>query len=192
MDTETSESSEYSCDSDSEQYNDIRNRPKTTMSLTEGNHTPVVSISESDIAKIALTVKQFIMEEVRSIVDDKQKPILEEIKVIKEKQEIIDNKYGEEIKDLKLQINTLKRRNDELEQHSRKQCIRFSGVPFTEKENTDEKVIDIAKKLSVDILPSDISVSHRTGRSSPRQIIVRIPNHNIKKKNTDVNKTHQT
>jgi len=86
------------------------------------------------------------MEEVRFIVDDKQKPILDEIKVIKEKQEIIENKYGEEIKDLKLQINTLKRRNDELEQHSRKQCIRFSGVPFTEKENTDEKVLDIAKK----------------------------------------------
>lgn len=116
------------------------------MSLTEGNHTPVVSISESDIAKIALTVKQLIMEEVRSIVDDKQKSILDEIRVIKEKQEIIENKYGEEIKDLKLQINTLKRRNDELEQHSRKQCIRFSGVSFTEKENTDEKVIDIAKK----------------------------------------------
>ena len=64
--------------------------------------------------------------------------------------------------------------------HSRKQCVRFSGVPFTPDENTDTKIFGIASELGVTIQPSDIMISHRTGKNNPRQIIARIPNHSLK------------
>ena len=53
------------------------------------NMREIVNISENDIAKIALAVKQMIISEVNSIVEEKQKPIWDEIKLIKEKQDVL-------------------------------------------------------------------------------------------------------
>lgn len=53
------------------------------------NMSETVNISENDIAKIALAVKQMIISEVNSIVEEKQKPIWDEIKLIKEKQDVL-------------------------------------------------------------------------------------------------------
>lgn len=145
------------------------------------NMSETVNISENDIAKIALAVKQMIISEVNSIVEEKQKPIWDEIKQIKEKQDVLEFQKNEEIKQLKFELDYLTTRNDELEQHSRKQCIRFSGVRAFSSENTDQIVLDIVNKLCVYMQASDLLVSHRTGRNKPRQIIARIPNHNLKK-----------
>jgi hypothetical protein len=37
---------------------------------------------------------------------------------------------------------------DDLEQHSRKSCVKISGVPESVGENTADIVCDIAKKLT--------------------------------------------
>ena len=66
---------------------------------------------------------------------------------------------------------------DDAEQYSRRNCLRISGVPETEGENTDELVLDIASsRLRVNISLSDIDRSHRTGKpdiNKTRSIIVK-------------------
>ncbi|VDH89918.1 Hypothetical predicted protein [Mytilus galloprovincialis] len=88
------------------------------------------------------------------------------------------------------QLNELHVKNTKLQekltiskQHSRKGLLRLSGVPFSRGENTTEKVIDIVKRIGVNIKVDDISVSHRTGKfkeNKTRQIIARFPKHDLK------------
>ena len=52
---------------------------------------------------------------------------------------------------------------DDLEQYSRRSCIRISGIDEVTDENTDEIVLQLAKRLDVELNPSDIDRSHRVG-----------------------------
>ncbi|VDI29531.1 Hypothetical predicted protein [Mytilus galloprovincialis] len=151
-----------------------------TDSMAATNQQPIVSISDSDIAKIGIAVKQILTDDFKSLIEEKQKTILFELAQIKQKQTELEFSYGEDVKNFKNQIDYLKIKCDELEQHSRKQCVRLSGVPYTLGENTDTKIIEITNKLGVDMQPNDITISHRTAK--PRQIIARIPNQRLKKK----------
>jgi hypothetical protein len=147
-----------------------------------GPQFPTVSINEDDIAKIAIAVKQMLVHEFNNIIDEKQKPIIDEIAKLKQDFSNLELNHERDVRHCKNEIHHLKDKCDELEMHSRKQCVRFSGVPFTPDENTDTKIIEIASDLGVTIQPSDIMISHRTGKNNPRQIIARIQNHSLKKK----------
>jgi hypothetical protein len=92
--------------------------------VSGGPQLPTVSISEDDIAKIAIAVKQMFVHEFNNIIDEKQKPIIDEIAKLKQDFSIL-------VRQCKNEIHHLKDKCDELEMHSRKQCVRFSGVPFT-------------------------------------------------------------
>ncbi len=81
-----------------------------------------------------------------------------------------------------MEVSYQRDRCEELEQHTRKQCFRITGVPLSPTENTDKKIIEIAKEIGITMNPNDIMISHRTGRNNPRQIFARIPNHNLKKR----------
>ena len=54
-------------------------------------------------------------------------------------------------------------RNDDLEQYSRRPCLRVSGIPETQGEDTTEIVLDLAKRCGAKIGVDDIDVSHRVG-----------------------------
>lgn len=76
---------------------------------------------------------------------------------------------------------------DRLEQYSRRDSIRISGVPEERQENTNEKVIKVVSDLGLSIQPSDISVSHRLGPYNgnsnnvrPRPIIAKFVRRDIK------------
>ena len=147
-----------------------------------GPQFPTVNINEDDIAKIAIAVKQLLVHEFNNIIDEKQKPIIDEIAKLKQDFSNLELNHERDVRHCKNEIHHLKDKCDELEMHSRKQCVRFSGVPITPDENTDTKIIEMASELGVTIQPSDIMISHRTGKNNPRQIIARIPNHSLKKK----------
>ena len=78
----------------------------------------------------------------------------------------------------------LERQINDLEQYSRRNCVRVFGVPEHEKENTDELVRDIATKhLGVNLQLDHIDRSHRVRRRvdpsgaqprKPRAIIVKL------------------
>ena len=64
---------------------------------------------------------------------------------------------------------------DALEQYSRRDNVKIFGVPEAAQsvsEDTNQVVIDLGKKIGVDIAPQDISVSHRVrgGGDGPRQL----------------------
>ena len=60
---------------------------------------------------------------------------------------------------------------DDLEQYSRRSCLRIGGYKERDNENTDEIVLKIAKGLKADVKIEDLDRSHRVGR--PRE-----PHHN--------------
>ncbi|XP_072179222.1 uncharacterized protein [Diadema setosum] len=78
-------------------------------------------------------------------------------------------------------IDTLVQAQWDMEQYSRRNCIRIFGVREREGESTDDILCDISKKdLGLAINPEkDIDRSHRTGRkkadtAAPRPIIVKL------------------
>ncbi|KAK3753059.1 hypothetical protein QZH41_005504 [Actinostola sp. cb2023] len=75
-------------------------------------------------------------------------------------------------------------KQDDIEQYSRRNSIRISGITENKDENTDELVMKtIKEKLNIDITTNDLDRSHRVGLrkpGKPRQIIVKLVRHNKK------------
>ena len=72
---------------------------------------------------------------------------------------------------------------DQQEQYSRRDCIIVRGVPYKTGEDTTSIMCRIAYSIGVNLVPSDISTSHRTGRQtgrSPRPIICKFTRHDTK------------
>ncbi|KAK3082848.1 hypothetical protein FSP39_007026 [Pinctada imbricata] len=119
-------------------------------------------ISDTDILRIAVTVKSIMAAEIQSIVSNLVGCI---------------DTLAEENKKLKAEV-------DDLEMYSRRNCVRIFGVDEG-KSDTDAVVIDIASKLDVNLERKDLVVSHRVGRSvngKPRAIIARITNYQARHK----------
>ena len=102
-------------------------------------------------------------------------------------------KYKEEmatlrssVQDLSRQLKMMQRLCDDQEQYSRRQCLRFHGIPEEQNENTDQLVIDVARRhLGITLDPMHIDRSHRlTPRSwnreskKPRPIIIKFCRYN--------------
>ena len=92
----------------------------------------------------------------------------------------------DENKQLKVDIGTLQKENDSLEQYSRRDSLRIhNDWPEYPREDTDAKVIEMTKThMNMDIRPEDISRSHRVGpnKGTPRPIIVKFVSHRTKSK----------
>ena len=74
------------------------------------------------------------------------------------------------------QIAVLERRVDDLEQYSRRQCLRIFGVEEKEGEDTDKIVMEVAEKVGATVVIEDIDRSHRVGvkrNDRPRPVIVK-------------------
>ncbi|XP_069109209.1 uncharacterized protein [Argopecten irradians] len=91
----------------------------------------------------------------------------------------IPNTVKDATKPLLEQLSHLTRRVDDLEQYSRRTCLKVAGIPEQSGENTDDLLINLFKdKLNIPLSYQDISRSHRVDsfrRSSnrPRDIIIR-------------------
>ena len=124
----------------------IQIKVKTEVFVPETNMStpPTVNISPENILEIAKTVKTLIINDLNTIVEEKQKPILEEISALKTKNQDLERKLNDIVyntererisyepnEELKKEIKFLKVKCDDLEQHSRKQLVRITGVPYT-------------------------------------------------------------
>lgn len=81
----------------------------------------------------------------------------------------------------------LANKHDDLEQYTRRQNIRISGIQENEGEKTDDLVTDFAKKaLNIDLTDAKIDLSHRVGKRQTnkpcRDIIVRFVSYKSKQK----------
>lgn len=80
---------------------------------------------------------------------------------------------------LRQRIQQLEESVDNAEQYSRRNCLRVTGVPECENENTDDLILNLARSIDVELTVQDIDRSHRLGRPTngasprPRDIIVK-------------------
>lgn len=132
-----------------------------------------------------MKVKAIMMEEIETLVKLK---VNEATAQLKQDVDFLKDENSKLKDDLKKLENTCKSNIDDLEQYSRRSCVRISGIKEEEGENTNDLVLDLARRVSADIRPEDLDRSHRVGRPRevsqnanavprPREIIVKLTNY---------------
>ena len=169
-------------------------------SLTLGGDSPVFTLSEGQLEKIAGymyttfqpeitkvakdTFQGQISELVTTIVNGVIQGLNKKLEKLEQNNTDLQNeniKIKKENSELQKRVKTLELAVDAGEQYSRRNCLRISGKKEVTGENTDDIVLDIAEALGVNIDVSDIDRSHRLGkpgttaepRTKPRDIIVK-------------------
>ncbi|XP_052130284.1 uncharacterized protein LOC127751197 [Frankliniella occidentalis] len=85
---------------------------------------------------------------------------------------------------IKLLESSVHNKCDELEQYGRRNNIRIFGVPEANSENTDDLVIDVARKINVTLEKWNIDRSHRVGKAGgdrPRPILVKFTSYGARR-----------
>lgn len=157
------------------------------MLPTAQSQTSVMSnvLSDNDVLRVAMKVKAIMVEEIETLVKLK---VNEATALLKQDVDFLKEENSKLKDDIKKLENTCKSNIDDLEQYSRRSCVRISGIKEEEGENTDELVLDLARRVSADIRPEDLDRSHRVGRPRevsqnantlprPREIIVKLTNY---------------
>ena len=93
-----------------------------------------------------------------------------------------------QISGLQKELGESQRHVEEQEQYSRRNCLRFLGIPEQDREDTDKLVIELVNdKLGVPMQAVDIDRSHRVTpkpgsepRKGPRPIIVKFTRYNVR------------
>ena len=152
-------------------------------SLTLGGDSPVFTLSEDQLEKIAGymyttfqpqitqvakdTFQGQISELVTAIVNGVIQGLNKKLEKLEQKNTELQNenmKINKENSELQKRVKTLELAVDAGEQYSRRNCLRISGKKEVIGENTDDIVLDIAEALGVNIDISDIDRSHRLGK----------------------------
>ena len=135
------------------------------------------AISDSDVMRIAASVKSLLHDEITKIV---------KLKVQQETHHLNSRiaDLQKENAELKSTVSGLTTKMDELEQYSRRSCVRISGVKEEKDENVNVVVGRLIDRLNLDVKPDDIDRLHRVGRTDrvtadgrptgPRDIIVKL------------------
>ena len=137
---------------------------------------PPPKLSDEEIVRIAQQMKNIIREDIDKLVEERVASAVEPLK-----KEISELKST--ICSLQSDIKSVISKNDELEQYSRRACLRISGIKESENENVTDLVFDLADRIGADIRPADIDRAHRVGRmrdtndaNHGREIIVKFNN----------------
>ena len=112
--------------------------------LPHGAMSPGCPLSDQDILKIGAVLKQLVIEDVKKLVTVQVESATQTLKTeLKSVQDRCTN--------LEKEVSALKVKNDDIEQYSRRMCLRIAGIKERENEN-------------VNINGDDIDRAHRVGR----------------------------
>lgn len=140
------------------------------------------SLTDSDVLGVAMKVKDIMRGEIETLVN---------IKVNEATAHMKNDIKSLQDENAKLKSSILKLENrcnnnlDDLEQYGRRMNVRIADIDEAENEDTDQVVMDFAKKINVNIRPEDIDRSHRVkrrerepseGDTRPLEIIVKFTN----------------
>lgn len=119
-----------------------------------------VGLSESDVLRVAAQVKLSLNDEIERLIKER---VERETSYLKN----IISTLQEDNQKLKTSFNTLEvqmtAKIDDLEQYSRRSCLRIVGIEESANENTNELVLGLANRLNIEVNPEDIEISHRVG-----------------------------
>ena len=116
---------------------------------------PQPGLTETNVIRIASVMKQMLSNEIEKLVKDRVERETADLKTAisslqAENQKLLDNVSKMEV--------TLATKVDDLEQYSRRSCLRIAGIEEKEYEDTSELVLELADRLYIDVLPEDIEV----------------------------------
>ena len=87
------------------------------------------------------------------------------------------------LKDMERRLDEAEVRHDDLEQYTRKFNLVIHGISEREHEDNAENVIELGKRLDVNLTRGDIDIVHRMNvksKNQPRPIIVRFTSYKVK------------
>ena len=138
--------------------------------------------SEEVLEKIKAVIMEAVMQQVTQ---DVYEAVSLDIAGLRREQDLLKGN----IEKMEKTLTNLRTSLDDQEQYSRRECLRFFGVPENPSENTDDLIRDLAgKQLNLHLNENDIARSHRItprfGRKGegPNPIIVRFTTYNIRRR----------
>ena len=145
------------------------------INIEDDSETPIhvlpQHINPNDIVQIASSLRALMLPEIKQVIresmQDVTKTLKAEINKLQKDMEDLQVEKADLCKtndDLETRLSAVEYENDSLEQYSRRNSLRISGIPEEPGENTDQRVIQLAGGLGVDINPEDIDRSHRIGK----------------------------
>lgn len=118
---------------------------------------PYPGLSEDDIMRVAIKIKMLLRDEINELVEQRVElvvaPLKNELDSVKASLANVEKVLKESLI-----------RNDELEQYSRRSCLRITGIAESANEDVSKIVLDLWRRIKVDITPQDIDRAHRVGR----------------------------
>ena len=125
-------------------------------------HVPQTSVlSDSDILRMALQMKALLKEDIDRLIEVR---IALEVEPLKTEIAAANKSIAE----LQQKVKELAKQNDDLEQYSRKSCLRLTGIKETANENVNQAVLELANRVGADIKETDIVAAHRLGGDGQR------------------------
>ena len=138
-----------------------------------------VTESKDFLDMLKATVEAAIESKLRPLIEDIQKiqGKIHDIECFLEKQDGDMKDFKKRIDDVASKAESLADQQNNLEQYSRRNCLRVSGVNEDANEDTDTIIMTLAReKLGTPLSLSDIDRSHRIGQpasTKKRPIIVK-------------------
>lgn len=136
--------------------------------LQLANQMPIVpqsnGLSDADILRVALQIKAILREEIEDLVRARVElaiqPLQNELTSVRA--ELVSVKS--ELKKLQQTVKQVITKTDDLEQYSRRSCLRIAGIAEEQGEDVRKIVMDLANRVEADIRPDDIDRAHRVGK----------------------------
>ena len=142
-----------------------------------------------DIAEIAKELRALMAVDIKSAVKEAVKEATNFLKVEIQELHTENARLQKANDELHSRVCQAEEINDALEQYSRRNSLRFSGIPEEADEQTDQVILGVANKLNIDIDLRDIDRSHRVGKvvtgirngnRRHRDIIVKFARYNVR------------
>ena len=135
-----------------------------------------ISTNKTLLASIHETVKEAIRSELSQLhetIERQESRIMDlENSMEKTSKAVADMSTKLERKDE--EISYLRKACNDLEQYSRRNCVRIFGIPEQSTENTTETVCNLVKdKLGINLQKSQIDRSHRVGNPESKKPVER-------------------
>lgn len=145
-----------------------------------------ISLSGEDIALISKTLQNTFESQLSTMVTNIVEGVVSGLNL-----KIAE--LSEENCRLRARVEALELKADRAEQYSRRNCLRLSGVPEVADECVDDKVLEVASAIGVNLTLEDIDRSHRLGKprhvasgnrsqTKPRDIIIKFCSYRSRQK----------
>ena len=154
---------------------------KRLADINQQLHSLQITLREIQTEKNQLVNE---VQQLKKVIEGKDERIcvlegkVHDIQCENEKQSSSSESLSRKLERQENHISALEQSEEQMQQYSRRNCIRIFGIREEQAENTDDIVCRLAReKLEVNIKKEDIDRSHRVGRKSttkPRGIIVKL------------------